>query len=251
MAEREHYLRINDAEHRLLYVISDAHIETAEEVDAFFEMLEHLEKKEHRVAFLGDIFELWIALKGFEAPCHSRFLAWCERQKCKPIFIEGNHEFYVNQIYAGRAFISDGATISPPGIIVYNQIALGHGDRYSRALGYRSFRAAIRNPVTKFLLRILPFGRKLARRIAYMMRRENKASYVLPMDRIENYAKFLVNKTQTKKVVLGHFHQYHQTEAHPIFVLLPAWQQQQQIAFLDTETGELQCGRWQEIEKRS
>lgn len=248
----DNYLRINDTQSRWLYLVSDAHVETNEEAEAFFEMLETLEKRAYRVAFLGDIFELWIALKDFELPYHHRFLDWCERQKCKPVFIEGNHEFYVNQAYGERTFVSDGVTISPPGIIVYNQIVLGHGDRYhSRALGYRCFRAAIRNPVTKFLLRIVPFGQKLARRIGYLMRRENKSSYVLPIDRIENYAKFLREKTQTKRVILGHFHQYCQMDSRPAFVLLPAWQQQQQIAFLDTETGELHCGRWQEIAERS
>ena len=55
-------------------------------------MLDHLAAlKPAGILFLGDIFELWIALKGYEMPEHKRFVDWC-RSHSKNMeigFIEG------------------------------------------------------------------------------------------------------------------------------------------------------------------
>jgi len=45
-----------------MIIIADAHIdESRGNESAFFQMLEAIEKTDHDIVFLGDIFELWIA----------------------------------------------------------------------------------------------------------------------------------------------------------------------------------------------
>ena len=94
-------------------VIADAHVDESS-AEAFFNLLGRIEASGVRVIFLGDVFELWIAIPRYEQTMHRRFLDWSRRQREKPILIEGNHEFFVNQRYGGL-LETDGRTWDPPG----------------------------------------------------------------------------------------------------------------------------------------
>ena len=62
-----------------MIIIADAHVDDAGGHKAdFFQMLRAIEKTNHDVIFLGDIFDLWIALPRYEKDCHKAFLAWCQ-----------------------------------------------------------------------------------------------------------------------------------------------------------------------------
>jgi UDP-2,3-diacylglucosamine pyrophosphatase LpxH len=84
----------------IMIIIADAHIDEACGNDTdFFRMLHALENNDHDVVFLGDIFDLWIALPRYEKNSHRQFLSWCQEQKSHRSigFIEGNHEYFVAQ----------------------------------------------------------------------------------------------------------------------------------------------------------
>ena len=65
--------------HDKYVLIADSHIQCgSEKAEIFFRMLDRLAAlKPAGILFLGDIFELWIALKGYEMPEHKRFVDWC------------------------------------------------------------------------------------------------------------------------------------------------------------------------------
>ena len=81
-----------------MIIVSDAHINKSRgNHSEFFKMLAAIEKTEHDLIFLGDIFDLWIALPRYEEDIHVNFIAWSREQKDSRTigFLEGNHEFYV------------------------------------------------------------------------------------------------------------------------------------------------------------
>ena len=91
-------------------LVADSHLpDEPAGTEEFFSMLDSLARfassfeKEKRpsLVFLGDIFELWIALPGYEKESHRRFLDWCgrHREEFPVLFIEGNHEFFVSFLH--------------------------------------------------------------------------------------------------------------------------------------------------------
>ena len=85
-------------------LIADSHLQGGTEKTAcFFRMLDALAaRKPAGIIFLGDIFELWIALDGYEIPEQKCFADWCRRHSAELEigFIEGNHEFFVSETHA-------------------------------------------------------------------------------------------------------------------------------------------------------
>ena len=66
-------------------ILADAHLrpgDSSAEKD-FFSFLMEVEKLplDTALIFLGDIFELWIAVGHYEDPLHRRFLDWCAVKK--------------------------------------------------------------------------------------------------------------------------------------------------------------------------
>ena len=89
-----------------MIIIADAHVSKAKgNHAAFFKMLEVLERNNEDLIFLGDIFELWIALPRYEENIHRDFIAWCRKQKkYRTIgYMEGNREYYLSN-ERGQAF---------------------------------------------------------------------------------------------------------------------------------------------------
>ena len=134
-----------DTKTKTYFMIADAHIAGGEVEQEFFRMLERLSALPPSVAvvFLGDIFELWIALRRYEADLHRRFIRWCEteKQKRQIIFTEGNHEFFLPR----RLFTRSGR-----GDIRINDLLFTHGDRINpKDIPYLFFRMGVRNFFTK------------------------------------------------------------------------------------------------------
>lgn len=246
MAQGKEWREITSETQTQVVIIADAHVDCEESATVFFQMLEQITPLHTQVIFLGDIFELWIAIPKYENQWQHRFLQWCSQQEIPPLFIEGNHEFFVNISYDGPKFITDGEKISPCGIIVYNQVVFVHGDRFhEQAIGYKSFRFTVRNRIIKSLLAILPWGLKLANRIRLLMKRDKSARGKLPIDMIEKYAQTLLDKTKAKMVVLGHFHHYCQGGNQ--LVLIPDWKETHKIAIIETDTKKIKVDTWQKI----
>jgi len=53
---------------KIMIIVTDAHISKTDGNHAtFFRMLESLEENNQDLIFLGDIFDLWVALPGYES----------------------------------------------------------------------------------------------------------------------------------------------------------------------------------------
>ncbi|MGD9260629.1 MAG: hypothetical protein PVG44_09290, partial [Desulfobacterales bacterium] len=65
-----------------MIIITDAHVSKDQgNYKDFFKMLKSLEKNSQELVFLGDIFDLWIALSRYENDIHRNFIAWCHEQR--------------------------------------------------------------------------------------------------------------------------------------------------------------------------
>lgn len=208
-------------------LIADSHLSGEEEEKRlFFRMLEKIRKDApERLVFLGDIFELWIALPGYETPLQKEFLSFCKEAKKEfPIsFVEGNHEFYV-KYNCKKAFTCVHDRILPMG----EDALLIHGDTVNKAdWKYASLRILIRNCVTSFLLRLLSltWGVETADRIRLILKPTNKTWKTrFPEEAFAASLEKLPEKKRGKTIFTGHFHSYNHltvngTEIHTI----PAW----------------------------
>ncbi len=81
------------------FFIADVHLETMKDPRGFWDMLDGLDQlsEDYAIVFLGDIFDLWFALKNYEGSLQKNFADWCLKagEKREIFFVEGNHEFYV------------------------------------------------------------------------------------------------------------------------------------------------------------
>lgn len=189
-----------------MIIVTDAHIgKAAESRAAFFQMLAVIEKTAHDLVFLGDIFELWIAMPRYEEEIHTRFSAWCRKQKTSRAigFLEGNHEFFVAE-EKPEAFtwctknarrLEDSAAL------------FVHGDLINRKdKMYHLFKKLTKNSLTKFILRTLPCGPWLVGFLQLGLNRMNSKNHAyIPEKEIEKFAESRFAEG-VDTVFVGHFH---------------------------------------------
>lgn len=232
-------------------LVADSHLQEGGE-NAFFEMLDRIRRYHPAgVIFLGDIFELWIALDGYESDIHSRFLQWCREAKelFEVGFIVGNHEFFLPYSHADAfTWITENEyTLTPPGIRVMHGDLLNLGDK-----GYRFLRKFIRNPLSRFLLKITghSIGPKVSDHIRLSLKSTNQRhKRHLPMFYLEKYSQNAA-KEKIKKIFAGHFHRHEKLDfpdGIPVEIL-PAWETAGEIAILKPDL-QSECGPWQELLK--
>ena len=234
---------------RPLILIADAHIsQTRGNVDTFFEMLTVLARCNGDVVFLGDIFDLWIALPRYENACHHRFLSWCRTQKSvRNIgFIEGNHEFFLAQ---GHSAAFTWCTHRPWWLDDEGNLFC-HGDRINRHdRYYLAFRQCTKNPIAKILIQGMPLGPRLVNDIKQRLKQTNKAfRKTLPLDQLRTFAEARFAQGAAR-VFLGHFHQafqYHGQQGGALHTL-PDWFSREWISVLPADRSILQQGYWQDI----
>lgn len=228
------------------FMIADAHITGGEVEQEFFRMLERLSALPPSVAvvFLGDIFELWIALGKYEAGLHRRFIQWCEteKQKRQIIFTEGNHEFFL----PGKLFTRSGR-----GDIRIGDLLFTHGDRINpKDIPYLFFRMGVRNFFTKSVLYLTgpAFGPKVADNIRLSLKtRKNIYKKAFPEKAIRKLMQS-AQKKGIKRIFLGHFHDCRDFEIGGIRLhALPAFQNTGIAAIYDTEQDVFQAGAWHEV----
>lgn len=239
-------------------LIADSHLSNEESAESFFAMLDCIsssllaveKEKRSSLVFLGDIFELWIALPGYEEEYHLRFLAWCRKFKEEfPVyFIEGNHEFFVTQKH-GKDF-----TLSSPALIRKKNVIFLHGDGVNLAdWKYRSLRILIRNPFTAFLLSLFAGfgGTFIAEKVRKGLKKtnlENKKYF--PASYMEKRAEQLLTGEKTV-LVAGHFHNTHllQEKGSPArkICILPAWDKESGLAGILSADGKFMTANWQKL----
>ena len=229
-------------------LIADSHIRE-DSADGFFAMLDRI--REYRpagVVFLGDIFELWIALDGYESGIHRRFLEWCaESKKVFEVgFILGNHEFYLMDRHAGAfSWISEVGHTTPDGIRFI------HGDLINRAdFRYLTLRKLLRNRFTRRLLKITAgtIGPRVSEKVRTSLKSTNlQNKRILPESYLARYAQ-TARAAGIRHIFAGHFHRHVQLDLPdgvPVEIL-PAWGNAGEIVLL-TPGGETSCGPWREL----
>jgi UDP-2,3-diacylglucosamine hydrolase len=229
-----------------MIVIADSHVgEENGNVAEFRETLAKLGKSRDDVVFLGDIFELWIALPAYEQPLHREFMDWCDAEKGRRSvgFIEGNHEFFVAEERAAHfTWCVGGAWRNVPGCL------LVHGDRIDRRdRGYRLLRRTSKTPLMKTMLRLAPpLGRALIS--AAKERLDRKGTKRMPADQIRAFAEAEF-AGGVKAILAGHFHQYY-AYAGPegcSLHILPAWLDTGIVTRFDPVLKQVRCCHWREM----
>ena len=221
-------------------MIADAHLVCCEPEDEFFRMLDGVSRLPGDVGiiFLGDVFDLWIALRGYENADHRRFLDWCRREKAnrRIVFLEGNHEFFVAKTYPD-AFSYSGEDEFRDGNLLWL-----HGDRINkRDYAYTLLRFILRNVLTRWFLRIIgpTFGPSLAHYVRERLRTTNQAhkQYFPEAHALE----FLASCPADSVVFAGHFHdRLTKTVDGRTLEVLPAYANASELAFYDPAVSSLE-----------
>ncbi len=215
-------------------MIADAHLSCREPEDAFFRMLDSVSRLpgDIGIVFLGDIFDLWIALRGYENAEHRRFLEWCRREKTRRqiVFLEGNHEFFVAKTYP------DAFSYSSEDSYVDGPLQWLHGDRINRKdYTYTLLRFVLRNFLTRWFLWCIgpTFGPTFAHYVRERLRATNQAhkqSFPEPIA-----LKFLSSCPSDSIIFVGHFHDRltKTMDDNRILEVLPAYAYASELAFYD------------------
>ena len=232
-----------------MIIIADAHIdESRGNVTEFFHMLEVIEKTEHDVVFLGDIFDLWIAFPRYEKRIHDVFLNWCRVQKQRRMvgFIEGNHEYFIAaQRSAYFSWCSDAAAWpDATGNLFCHGDQINHRDK-----NYLRFRRITKHPISQLIARFLPWGPRIGEFLKLHLKKTNlEYRKCLPKEVIAEYAEAQF-KNGIHTIFAGHFHggyRYQSQDSSTLYVV-PAWLSAGQITLYEKKSGSISSCHWREL----
>ena len=229
-----------------MILIADAHIDPAfGNTGEFFQMLRALESNDRDLVFLGDIFELWIALPRYENDLHRQFLSWCDRQKrVRRIgFIEGNREYCLAAVKARHfSWCTDAACHADN-----HGNFFCHGDQVNRRdKNYLRFRKFAKHPGTRLLMRILPFGPYIAQRVRVHSKQTNlDFRRALPEGEIRAFADSCFQRG-ARSIFVGHFHQAfsHRLSDGRALHTVPGWQGTGLVTAVDEDSGQVRHVHW-------
>ena len=235
--------------HTQMIIITDAHISKSNgNYTSFFRMLESFERNNQDIIFLGDIFDLWIALPRYEEEIHRNFSVWCRKQKSQRAvgYLEGNHEYYLANERASDFTWCSASTWwrDAKGVLFV------HGDLINRKdLNYRAFRKLAKNKISKFIICRLPFGPQISKSIKRGLKKTNANFRMqLPKAEIEDFARARFAEG-ANVIFIGHFHmQYHyrSRDAKELHIL-PDWFSTQKVTIYDRDSEEIKSIHWEEV----
>jgi len=229
-----------------MILVSDAHVSRQRgNHRAFFRMLRALENTDDDLVFLGDIFDLWIALPRYENALHRRYLDWCRAQgrRRRIGFVEGNHEYFVAQ-ERNRYFTwcTDTAYLWEEDGTLFC-----HGDQINRRdIQYLRFRKLSKNRLTRLLLRGLLPGPRLAALVKIKMKATNpEFRKTLPREEIALFGEKGFREG-VRRIFAGHFHQQYRycNDQGRCLYTLPGWCTEGQITRYEPATGSVRHLDW-------
>jgi len=231
-------------------IVADAHIRggTVGKSAEFFKMLDHLKKLRYDIVFLGDVFELWIALDGYEDEHHKRFLQWCAEAKTKRSvgFLEGNHEYFVSRKRSGAfTWATEDEMLTEGGIL------FDHGDLINiHDWQYRLMRRLFKSLAARAVLNLLkPIGPAVANRIRVALKGTNKKHRKgVPGELLEPYAA-RHSANGAKKIFVGHFHEKGRFVSKDGVELniVPSWRDAGLVGVLAKDSGKIEYRPWHEV----
>jgi UDP-2,3-diacylglucosamine pyrophosphatase LpxH len=232
-----------------MIIITDAHVSKSRgNHTTFFQMLAAIERTGHDLIFLGDIFDLWIALAGYEEKIHTKFVDWCRKQKqIRTIgYLEGNHEFYLASERArdftwcsGQGWWRDDA-----GLLWV------HGDQINRKdRRYLLFNKMIKNNLIKYILKYLPYGPDVASSVKQRLKKTNKKFRIqIPWDEVRLFAADRFAEG-VDIIFVGHFHQesFVPNQGPKRLYILPDWLSTQKVTVYEKTSQKLAMMHWKEL----
>jgi len=235
-----------------LILIADAHVSAAKgNVETFFEMLSRLGQTGEDIVFLGDIFDLWIALPRYEKDIHKRFLEWCDgvRRDRTIGYVEGNHEFFVAEERAERF-----TWCEPESRLDERANALFvHGDLINRAdVSYLRFRKATKHRAMKAFVRRAPLAPTMISCLKGVLDRKKRSLQIsLPRKAIDAYAEAMFS-TGVRRIFVGHFHNEYRYRgrARQSLHVLPDWYATEKISLYRPGADWLDTFHWRALDER-
>jgi UDP-2,3-diacylglucosamine pyrophosphatase LpxH len=235
-----------------MIIITDAHIsKIAGNHATFFRMLASLEENRQDLIFLGDIFDLWVALPRYEDEAQRQFAGWCrEQKKYRAIgFMEGNHEYFL-----ARNRARDFSWCSAAGWRRGDDGTLFvHGDQINRRdRNYLRFRQIAKNPIAQFIMRVLPLGPRIAASLKHGLKDTNMDFRLqLPREEINLFADARFAEG-INTIFVGHFHQeytYRNPDSKSLYVL-PDWFSTEKVTLFDQKLRRADGIHWKQIRGR-
>ncbi len=162
------------------------------------------------IYILGDLFEFFYGYKDFFYSHHLPLLNALSMiaEKRKVVLIEGNHEYALENIkqFIKAEIVPSFADIEIDGL----KIHIGHGDTIDKKdLGYRLFRAFLKNPVTLSAIEHLNPAclLELSKRASEFSKRGLASKgYRRVEEALERYACDRIERYGYDAVILGHTH---------------------------------------------
>ena len=224
-------MRLPDAP---VVLLGDAHLREGDpEVGEFVRFLDGLPGDIGALAILGDLFAVWIGSPDLQRPHHHQVTGALERLRargCSLVYIEGNHDFFLERIDGGRLFdrlAPDSMELTVSG----RRVHLAHGDLVnSRDRQYLAWRRVSKNRLFYSSFSLLPARARLAiaDRLEDRLAKTNVAfRRGFPISECEAYARRRFARGD-EVLVFGHFHEerridYRVGEGRGSVFVLPAW----------------------------
>ncbi|MBU0698279.1 MAG: metallophosphoesterase [Proteobacteria bacterium] len=233
----------------MIIIIADAHVnEALGNHNQFFDMLTAFESCDHDLVFLGDIFDLWIALPRYESRIHHRFLSWCKQQKQRRTigFIEGNHEYFIaDERKDFFSWCTAGAFWQDRRGTVFC-----HGDQVNRLdSNYLFFRKLSKNRISKQILRCFPLGPWFVEYLKARLKDTNlDFRKHLPSRELETFAEQRFREGG-RTIFVGHFHRqhFHRSPAGGELHTVQGWLGSGSVTLFDVEQRSVSHRNWQEL----
>lgn len=217
-----------------LALLGDAHLREGDaDVTGFVRFLDHLPGDIRTLAILGDLFAVWIGSPDLLRAHHREVIGALERLRgrgCSLLYIEGNHDFFLERIYSRRLFellAKDSLDLAVGG----RRVHLAHGDLVNtRDRQYLAWRALSKNRLFFSAFSMLPAGARLliADRLEARLAKTNvEFRRGFPFSECEAYARKRIAQGG-EVLVFGHFHEerridYRVGEKSGTVFVLPAW----------------------------
>jgi UDP-2,3-diacylglucosamine pyrophosphatase LpxH len=157
--------------------------------------------------FLGDVFEVWVGIKGYETDAQRNFLWWVAERRRTGHWVGlwlGNRDYFLDELADKFDFIGEGIGGSLRG----EQFAFEHGDLVNTLdRKYRFWNLASRSGAAWIIAKLLPsyFGKMLVPALEKMLRNTNVGyKYVFPIYEFQRAAQ----ECGAPLLVAGHFHEH-------------------------------------------
>jgi len=215
-------------------LLGDAHLREGDpEVAAFVHFVETLPRDIRTLAILGDLFAVWIGTPDLQKPHHREVVDALIRLRargCALVYVEGNHDFFLERLYARTLFDRFSADVLDLAM-AGRRTHLEHGDLINRRdRQYLAWRAVSKSRPFFSAFSLLPARMRasIADGLEGRLARTNLPFRTgFPFDECEVQARKRIAEG-SQILVFGHFHEelrlsFEEAGRNGAVFVLPAW----------------------------